>query len=185
MGRPGPEGTYREVWMRSRGIVVTLVVLLLALFAALNWASLATPLPVDLVFLAVRAPLGLVLLLVAVALCFIFLLFSLFRRAAQLRQMAGLERALEGERKLNQQKRSAELEALETRLGERFGALEAGLKNALGEHYGRLEAGERAQAERLEGHVLNIRRELATDLEQIETSIRRSLPPPRPDDGRR
>ena len=54
-----------------------------------------------------------------------------------------------------------------------------------GRAWSELEAGERAQAERMEGHVLNIRRELATDLEQIETSIRRSLPPARPDDGRR
>lgn len=171
--------------MRSRGIVITLIVVLLALFTVLNWAALASPQPVNLVFFTVQAPLGLALILLAVGLCFVFLLFSLFRRAAQLRQVAGLERALEGERKLNQQKRSAELEALEARLGERFGGLEASFKNALGEHYGRLEAGERAQAERMEGHVLNIRRELATDLEQFETSIRRSLPPPRPDDGRR
>lgn len=171
--------------MRSRGIVVTLIVLLLALFTALNWTVLATPLPVNLVFFTVRAPLGLVLILTLVALCFVFLLFSLFRRASQLRQVSNLERALEGERKLSRQKRSAELEALETRLGERFNLLEAGLKNVLSDHYGRLEAGEKAQAERMEGHVLNIRRELATDLEQIETSIRRSLPPPRPDDGRR
>lgn len=171
--------------MRSRGIVITLIVVLLALFAALNWTALVARQPVHLVFFTVQAPLGLVLIGIAVALCFIFLLFSLFRRAAQLRQVSGLERTLEGERKLNQQKRSAELEALETRLGERFGGLEASFKAALSEHYGRLEAGERAQAERMEGHVLNIRRELATDLEQIETSIRRSLPPPRPDDGRR
>ena len=171
--------------MRSRGIFVTLIVVLLGLFTVLNWAALASPQPVNLVFFTVQAPLGFVLIVVALALCFVFLLFSLFRRAAQLRQVSGLERALEGERKLNQQKRSAELEALETRLGERFGGLEASFRDALSEHYGRLEAGERAQAERMEGHVLNIRRELATDLEQIETSIRRSLPPPRPDDGRR
>ena len=171
--------------MRSRGIVITLIVVVLALFAALNWAALTATQPLSLVFFTVQAPLGLVLILLAALLCFVFLLFSLFRRAAQLRQVSGLERALEGERKLNQQKRAAELEALEARLGERFGGLEASFKNTLSEHYGRLEAGERAQAERLEGHVLNIRRELATDLEQIETSIRRSLPPARPDDGRR
>ena len=100
--------------MRSRGIVITLIVALLALFAALNWAVLAAPQPVNLVFFTVQAPLGLVLIVLAVLLCFIFLLFSLFRRASQLRQVSQLERALEGERKLGQQKRSAELEALET-----------------------------------------------------------------------
>lgn len=171
--------------MRSRGIVVTLVALLLALFTALNWSALTTPQPVNLGFFTVRVPLGLDLIGVAIGLCFVFLLFSLFRRASQLRQVSQLERALEGERQQNQRKRSAEIEALEARLGERLSALEASLKAALGEHYRQLEAGERAQAERMEGHVLNIRRELATDLEQIETSIRRSLPPARPDDGRR
>ena len=169
--------------MRSRGIIVTLVVVLVVLFTLLNLGPLSVRLPLNLVFFTVRAPLGLILVGFTLLLSFGFLLISLFRRAGQLRQMSHLETELERERALVQQKRLAELETLEARLGERFGTLEANLRNTLSEHYTRLETGEKAQAERLEAHVLSIRRELTTDLEQIESSIRRSLPAPRTENG--
>lgn len=170
--------------MRSRGIIVTLVVVLVVLFTLLNLGPLSVALPINLVFFTVQAPLGLILVGFTLVLSFGFLLVSLFRRAGQLRQISNLEAELEHERALVQKKRLAELEALETRLGERFGMLETNLRGALNEHYTRLEAGEKAQVERLEGHVLSIRRELTTDLEQIESSIRRSLPAPRPENER-
>ncbi len=170
--------------MRSRGIIVTLAVLLTLVFAGVNWPSLAVRLPLNLIFIRVQAPLGLVLIAFTLTLCFVFLLVSLLRRAGQLRQMARLETELEKERVLVQKKRLAELESLESRLGERLGGLESNLRAAMTEQYSRLEAGEQAQAERLEAHVLNIRNELASDLERFETSLRRSLPPGRtPENG--
>lgn len=171
--------------MRSRGIIVTLVVLLGLLFTGVNWSSLAVPLPISLIFFELEAPLGLILIAFSALLSFVFLLVSLFRRAGQLRQLSQLEAELGRERALVQKKRLAEFETLETRLGERFGTLETNIRGALGEQQSRLEAGERAQVERLEGQVLSIRRELATDMERLETSIRRSLPPPRPENERR
>lgn len=170
--------------MRSRGIIVTLAVVLLLLFTLLNLGPLSVRLPINLVFFTVQAPLGLILIGFTLVLSFVFLLVSLFRRAGQLRQISHLETELEHERALVQKKRLAELEALETRLGERFGTLETNLRAALSDHHTRLEAGEAAQVDRLEGHVLSIRRELATDLEQIESSIRRSLPAPRSENER-
>jgi len=162
--------------VRSRGIIVTLVVILLLLFTVINWPSLAVRLPVNLIFFRVQAPLGLILVAFALALSFVFLLVSLFRRAGQLRQISHLVAELERERARLEKKRLAEFEALEARLGERFGALQSSLQNVLAEQYGRLEASEQAQVERLEAHVLSIRNDLSSDLAQIETSIRRSLP---------
>jgi len=170
--------------VRSRGIIVTLVVILVILFTLLNLGPLSLRLPINLVFFTVQAPLGLILVGFTLVLSFGFLLVSLFRRAGQLRQISHLETELEHERALLQKKRLVELEALETRLGERFSVLEGNLQKTLTEHYSRLEAGEAAQVERLEGHVLSIRRELTTDLEQIESSIRRSLPAPRSENER-
>lgn len=169
--------------MRSRGVMITLVALLLLLFAAINWSSLAVSLPLNLIVVQIQAPLGLVLVAFSLGLCFVFLLASLLRRAGQLRQLTRLENELERERARVEKKRLAEFEGLEARLDGRFGTLETTVERTvqrlMTEQYSRLEAGERAQAERLEAHVLNIRNELASDLEQIETSIRRSLPPPR------
>lgn len=171
--------------MRSRGIIVTLAVILLLLFTVVNWPSLAVQLPLNLIFFRVQAPLGLLLVAFALVLSFIFLLLSLFRRAGQLRQISQLESELMRERARLEKKRLAEFEALEAHLGERFGALETGIKNVMAEQSSRLEAREQAQVERLEAHVLGIRSELATDLSQIETSLKRSLPPTRPPENGR
>ncbi len=166
--------------MRSRGIIVTLAVILVLLFSVINWPSLSVKLPLNLIFFRVQAPLGLLLIAFTLALSFVFLLLSLLRRAGQLRQITRLETELERERARLEKKRLAELEALEGRLGERFSALETGVKSVMAEQYSRLEAREQAQVERLEAHVLGIRSELATDLSQIESSIKRRLPPAQP-----
>lgn len=166
--------------MRSRGIIVTLAVLLLLLFTILNFSSLAVNLPLNLIFFRIQAPLGLILVAFALVLSFIFLLVSLFRRAGQLRQISQLETELERERALVGKKRLVEFEALEGRLDKHFGALETTVQRALAEQHSRLEVSERAQAERLEAQVLGIRNELSADLEQINTAVRRSLPPVTP-----
>ena len=173
--------------MRSRGIIVTLVVILLLLFTVLNFASLAVNLPLNLIFFQVQAPLGLILVGFALLLSFIFLLVSLFRRAGQLRQISQLETELERERALVEKKRLTEFETLEGRMNERFGALETTVRetvqNAAAEQSSRLELSERAQLERLEAHVLGIRNDLSDDLGEINTALRRSLPPAPPRDG--
>jgi uncharacterized integral membrane protein len=165
--------------MRSRGIIVTLVVIIVLLFTVLNWPSLAVELPLNLIFFQLQAPLGLLLIAFTLALSFVFLLLSLLRRAAQLRQLEHLEAELERERALVEKKRLSEFERLEAHLSERLGALESSLQQTMAEQYSRLEAGERAQVERLEAQVLSIRNELAGDLSALETSLRRSLPPAR------
>jgi len=165
--------------VRSRGMIVTLAVMLLLLFTVLNFSPLAVNFPLNLIFFQVQAPLGLILIAFALTLSFIFLLASLFRRAGQLRQISHLETELEKERALVAKKRLAEFETLEGRLDERFAALETTVQKALAEQYSRLEVS-RAQLERLETQVLGIRSDLSNDLEQINTAIRRSLPPATP-----
>jgi len=170
--------------VRSRGIIVTLIVLLLLLFAVLNFSSLAVNLPLNLIFFRVQAPLGLILVGFALVLSFIFLLVSLFRRAGQLRQISHLETELERERALVEKKRLSEFETLEGRLDERLNALEAtvqtAVQSALAEQHSRFELSERAQLERLETQLLGIRNDLADDIGEINTAVRRSLPPATP-----
>lgn len=170
--------------MRSRGIIVTLAVILVLIFTVLNWPSLAVRLPLNLIFFRLEAPLGLLLVAFILVFSFAFLLISLFRRAGQLRQITHLEAELERERSLLAKKRLSELASLEARLGERFDALEQrlgdterGFRGVMSEQYSHWEASERAQVERLEERVLSIRTDLATDLAQLETVLKRSLPP--------
>jgi uncharacterized integral membrane protein len=169
--------------MRLKGILVTIIVVLVLIFTVLNWPSLSAPLPMNLFFFRTQAPMGLILVATILLVSFLFLLLSLFRRAGQLRQITHLERELEKERSRNEKRRLEELERLETRVSEQFAALErrlgeteSGVRSSVSEHFDRLEAHERAQAERLEERVLLVRNELAADIAQIETSIQRSLP---------
>lgn len=170
--------------MRLRGVLVTIVIVLILIFSVINWPSLAVNLPLNLIFFSVQAPLGLILIMFTITLSFVFLLLSLLRRAGQLRQITHLEHELERERAKVEKKRLAEVETLENRLSERLAALdqhltdhENRLRSVFSEQYGKLEAHERAQTERLEERVLLVRNELAADIAQIETSLRQGLQP--------
>ena len=169
--------------MRTKGIFVTIVVVLALIFTAFNWAALSTNLPINFLFFTAQLPLGLFLVGTVVALSLLFLLLSLFRRAGQLRQITHLENQNDHLRTQLDKQRSGEVAALEKTLLGRFDTLEShlsetnsGIRTAVGEHTSQIEAHERAQVERLEERVLMMRNELAADIAQVETSLKKSLP---------
>lgn len=80
--------------MRLKGTLITIVVILGAAFAAVNWQALFAVQSVNLFFTTVEIPLGLVLLFVGIALSLVFFLVSIFDRAVQLRQITQQENAI-------------------------------------------------------------------------------------------
>jgi len=98
--------------MRLKGILITLVVVLGAAFAAVNWQALFTVQPVDLFFGTAELPLGLLLLLLALGLGLVFFLVSLFDRAVQLRQLTRKENTIQGLRKQLERRRHEEIAEL-------------------------------------------------------------------------
>lgn len=98
--------------MRLKGILITLVVVLGAAFAAVNWQALFTVQAVDLFFTTVELPLGLLLLLFAIGLSLLFFLVSLFDRAVQLRQITQQENTIHGLRRQLDRRRLEEIEEL-------------------------------------------------------------------------
>ena len=115
--------------------------------------------------------------------CLLFLFLSLFRRAGQLRHVTRLERQLEDANKKLNKGRADEIIKLEKIILERLDNLEtrisesdSGFRTVVSEHTDHIEAHERAQVERLEERVLLMRNELAADIAQVETSLRKSLP---------
>ena len=188
--------------MKARGLLLTLLLLALAGFAALNWATLTTPLPVDLLLLRLEIPVGLVLLALTVGLALVFFLAALFDRAGQLREIRHLEKQLETTRaRLDDRQRDEIREvrdavkawgaSLENRIDDRVGAAEEGLKAALAETDGR----EARRIAALEERVVTVRNEIAADVGEAEDALRRiyaqgALPagddaPPPPADARR
>ena len=98
--------------MRLKGILITIVVLAGAAFAAVNWQVLFGMQPVNLFFTTVEIPLGLVLLFLAVGLSLVFFLVSLFDRASQLRQITKQEQTIHALRQKLEKRRLEELAEL-------------------------------------------------------------------------
>ena len=165
--------------MRLKGILITLVVLLALIFAALNWQTLMTYQDVNLLFVQVLAPLSMILLWTAVGLAVLFFLLSLLDRASQLRQITHLETEIERLHRRLDQKRLTELEELEVRLDAHMDLIEERLvgvadtmQSRLGDHQQALREEFREHAGRLEERVLLVRNELAADIAQMEDNLK-------------
>ncbi len=199
--------------MRFRGILLTVVVLLAALLAALNFDALVQPVPIHLLVVTWQGPLGLVLLLTLVALAVLFFLAALVDRAGQLRQVTQLDRQLADVRaKLGSREREAagrlegrldaaiaELKAqvgatketLDARIGTASVTLESrvaerfqALEGTLHEALTAMETRDKQRIDALHERLVRVRDELAADVAQTEDALTRlARPAEREDDG--
>lgn len=180
--------------MRLKGILITLVILLAVVFAAANWSTLSTPLPVNFLLFRAQVPLGFGLLVAAVLLSAAFFLVSLVDRAGQLRQVSALERRLETLRAKLDARRLEEIEQLEKTYVRRCDSLEAQLSSGFGRLEGELRESlasfEMRTKERLgslQDRVVLVRNELAADIAEAEDTLKRQvreLPGPTASDER-
>lgn len=197
--------------MRFRGILLTVVVLVAALVAALNWDSLVRPVPISLLVASWQGPLGLALLVASPALAALFFLAALVDRAAQLRQVTQLDRQLADVRaKLGARDReashrlegrldgglaelkgqlSALKESLDTRVGTAAVTLESRvaerfqlLEQAVREALASKEARDKERGAALLDRVTRVRDELAADIAQAEDALARRAGPPSGDE---
>lgn len=176
--------------MRVRGIILTAVVLLTVLFAALNWSVVVTSVPINLIVVTVQLPLGFALLLAVVGLSLLFFAASLFDRSGQLRRVTQLERQIEGLQNRLEQRRLEEVEVLEKAYLSRCDALDeqlaagvARLESALHEELTAAESRTRERIEDVKERVMLVRNELAADIAEVEDTLMRRAQgePDRPD----
>lgn len=168
--------------MRFRGIVLTLVVLLAALFAVVNWSLVITFVPINLLIATVQLPLAFVLLLTAVGVGLLFFTTSLLDRAGQLNRLTQLERQIENLQAKLDRRRLEEVETLERAYLTRCDALDEQLASG----FARLEAAVREEltaaeartGERLDDvkqRVVLVRNELAADIAEAEDTLVRRV----------
>lgn len=101
--------------MKFRDVVLTVVALLFAIFAALNWSAFVEPQRLELGFGSIEAPLGLVMLGLVAALSALFLVYVVFQQASVILDMRGMAKESEARRKLAEDaelSRLTELKAL-------------------------------------------------------------------------
>lgn len=166
--------------MRGRLLLLTVLLVLGALVAALNWDTMRTPVRFELLVGVVETALGWVVLLVALLPALVLLLAGLLDQARALRRVDALERQLEHARAAAERARTAEVEALERSLEERFEAVRAHVEGAVHGSEARLEARfeavETSLGERLHDlreRVVLVRDELAADIAEAEDAILR------------
>lgn len=168
--------------MRLKGILITLVILLAFLFAAVNWQTVSASLPVNFLFFTVQLPLGFTLLVSAVVLSAIFFAVSLIDRAGQLRQITQLERQLETLRTKMDARRLEEIAQLEQTYVRRCDSLEAQLSSGLGrlesemrESLASFEMRSKERLTELQERVVMVRNELAADIAEAEDTLQRQV----------
>ena len=171
--------------MRGRLLLLTVLLVLGALVAALNWEAMSAPLRLELLVGVVEFALGWVVLLAALVPAVVLLLAGLLDQSRALRRVDALERQLDQARSAVERVRSAEIEALERSLDERFETVRAGFEGALHGSEARLEARfeavESALGERLHDlreRVVLVRDELAADIAEAEDAIMRGRAAP-------
>ena len=164
--------------MRFRGILLTAVVVLAALFAVLNWSVLVTSVPINLLAVTVQLPLGFALLLLAVGLSLLFFATSLVDRAGQLRRVTQQERQIEALQGKLEGRRLEEIERLEQAYQARCDALDeqlaagfARIEAALHEEVSASEARTHQRLDDVRERVVLVRNELAADIAEAEDAL--------------
>jgi uncharacterized integral membrane protein len=86
--------------MKIRTVFLLIGLIVIAVFAAINWGAFTTPTTLSLLFGVVQAPLGLVMLGLTALLTAVFLLFAVFLQTSALLDARRHERELQSMREL-------------------------------------------------------------------------------------
>ena len=171
--------------MNLRNLTVLVILLLVALFAGLNWPLLTTPSEINLVFTRVTAPVGLILLAVIALLSLLYFIFIAVIETGALIEIRRYARQVEQARKLADEAEASRFAELKGYLERELSALSEG-QAGLKEHVGR-EVGEAKKALSLEHDTLKaqhgeiggrvdqkseqLKNELAARLERLEQAL--------------
>lgn len=130
--------------MPLRTLLLGVVLLLVALFAALNWSAFMTPMSLSLIFATVEAPLGLLMLGVIVLLTVLFLGYLLYVQTSVVFDARHTARELEAQRELADKAEASRFTELRGLLEERMLKLESVVKEEQALAAGRLAELERS-----------------------------------------
>ncbi len=93
--------------MKLRTVLLLIGLILVVIFAVINWGAFTTPTTLSLLFGVVQAPLGLIMLGLTALLTVVFLLFSFLLQTSALLEVRRHERTLQSMRELAEQEESS------------------------------------------------------------------------------
>lgn len=121
--------------MRARTLIVIILLLLVALFAALNWTAFITPTTLNLLVASVEAPLGMVMLGLLAIVVLAFAIYMAIWQGSVLMETRRTAKELQTQRQLADQAEASRFTELRAyladelaRLHERLGQTEAALQ---------------------------------------------------------
>jgi uncharacterized integral membrane protein len=109
--------------MKTLAITAMLALLLLAVFAALNWAVLSAPAAVSFGFVTAQAPAGVIVLAFAIGFALAFVAYAAWQRTAQLIEARRVAQEVRELRALAESAEASRLHALREELTAEFAAL--------------------------------------------------------------
>jgi len=119
--------------MKFLNFILLTVLLMLVIFAVLNWNAIVTPIPLSLLLTDANAPLGLILLAMTGFLTLLFLGFVIYMQSSTLMLRKRLNRELEEQRKLADNAEASRFTELRTYLETRLEAIELSVKASVEE----------------------------------------------------
>ena len=130
----------------ARAISFFVVLLLIGLFAALNWGAFLVATPLSLGVTTVQAPLGLIMLGLVAFLCVLFTVWVIALQANALLEARRQTKALQAQRDLADSAEASRFTELRTQMTSRLDAMQHALSlaleqngNSLAAHLGQLE----------------------------------------------
>ena len=158
-----------------RALALFAVVVVIGLFALLNWTAFTTPTTLSLLFTDVQAPLGLIMLGLVVFLTLLFTLWAISMQASTLMEARRLNRELQAQRELADKAEASRFVELRSYVGEELQRSVASAHRGHEELLSRLTHLEGALRLALEHNANSV----AASLGEFEDRLERGdLPPP-------
>jgi uncharacterized integral membrane protein len=125
--------------MPLRTVVLLVILVAVAIFAALNWSAFMAPTTLSLGVAQIQAPLGLIMLGLVAVLTTLFLLYVVYLQTSVLLEARRHAKQLQVQRELADQAEASRFTELRTYLESRLSELENSLSAHIGELRDRLE----------------------------------------------
>jgi uncharacterized integral membrane protein len=107
------------------------VILLIGVFALVNWTTISTPTTIDFLVASVQAPFGILFLILLAAIMLTYTLMAAFAEAKHLRESRAAAKEMERLHRLAEQAEDSRIAALREDLNRELGAIDAKLERLL------------------------------------------------------
>jgi hypothetical protein len=157
--------------MSLRSLLIVAVLVLLGLFAALNWSAFTAPTRLSLIVGTIEAPLGLLMLFVIALLTVLFLVFIVYLQTSVLLESRRYAKELQAQRELADHAEASRFTELRQFLETELAALRGAHQSSVESVNARIDVAERALRDEMEQNANS----LSAHVGEVEDKLDRAL----------